>query len=145
MLWGERDTTNIYQWHVWGVIAVDGPYQFGHSPRWCVLSGSTLLRLQSALQGHCPKWALYFVHFPGLSRSGSWVLHRGTDPDGLCVLCPSQVQAAQATRYLASALSQVGHASYAPPWLQLLDIPGVLQKHSPRCARCLLSGADLRL
>ena len=28
-----------------------------------------------------------------------------------CVLCLSQVQAAQATRYLVSTLSQVGHAS----------------------------------
>ena len=50
----------------------------------CVLSPSTLLRLQVALQGNCPKWALGFVHFPGLShsRSGSWVLHKGTDSVG---------------------------------------------------------------
>ena len=40
-----------------------------------VLSRSTLLRLQSALQGHCPKQTLHFVHFPSLSHSGSgsWV------------------------------------------------------------------------
>ena len=36
----------------------------------CVLSWSTLLRLQVALQGNCPKPALSFVHFPGLSCSG---------------------------------------------------------------------------
>ena len=35
-----------------------------------VFPGSTLLRLQGALQGHCPKRALRFVHFPGLSCSG---------------------------------------------------------------------------
>ena len=44
-------------------------------------SRRTLLRLQAALQGHCPKRALRFVHFPGLSRSSSGprVLHKGTD------------------------------------------------------------------
>ena len=47
---------------------------------------------QVALQGHCPKWALCLMQFPGLSRSGFWVFCRGTDPDGLCILCPSQVQ-----------------------------------------------------
>jgi len=31
----------------------------------CVLSQSTLLRLQVALQGNCLKWALRFVPFPG--------------------------------------------------------------------------------
>ena len=33
----------------------------------------------------------------------------------VCVLCPSQVGAAQVTRCLASALSQLGHVSYSPP------------------------------
>ena len=47
----------------------------------CVLSRSTLLRLQVALQGNHLKWALGCMHFPGLSRSGSGfqVLHKGTD------------------------------------------------------------------
>ena len=54
-----------------------------------------------------------FHVLPSLSRSGSWVFCKGTDPDGLWVLCPSQVQTAQATSCLASALSQVGLASYA--------------------------------
>ena len=46
-----------------------------------VLSWSTLLRLQVALQGNCSKPALGFVHFPGLScsGSGSQVLHKGID------------------------------------------------------------------
>ena len=50
----------------------------------CVRSQSTLLRLQVALQGNCPKWALGCVHFPGLSHSssGSWLLHKGTDSVG---------------------------------------------------------------
>ena len=48
----------------------------------CVLS--QLIRLQVALQGNCLKWALHYVHFPGLSHSGSgsWVLHKGTESTG---------------------------------------------------------------
>ena len=47
----------------------------------CVLSRSTLLRLQVALQGNCLKWALGCLHFSALnhSGSGSLVLHKGTD------------------------------------------------------------------
>ena len=52
---------------------------FGLGLRWHVLPGSTLLILQGVLQGHCPKWTLHFVYFPGLSHSGSWVLRKGTD------------------------------------------------------------------
>ena len=50
----------------------------------CVLSQSTLLRLQVALQMNCLKRALGCVHFPGLSRSGSGsqVFHKGTDSVG---------------------------------------------------------------
>ena len=50
----------------------------------CVLSPSTLLRLQIALQGNCPTWALCSVYFPGLScsGSGSQVLDKGTDLPG---------------------------------------------------------------
>ena len=50
----------------------------------CVLSQSTLLRLQVALQGNSLKRALGFVHFPGLrlSGSGSQVLYKGTGSVG---------------------------------------------------------------
>ena len=40
----------------------------------CVLSPSTLCRLQVALQGNCPKQAPGFMYFPGLSCSGDQVL-----------------------------------------------------------------------
>ena len=45
----------------------------------CVLSWSTLLRLQVALKWNCLKWAQGCGHFPGLScsGSGSWVRHKG--------------------------------------------------------------------
>ena len=73
----------------------------------CVFSGSTLLRLQVALQGNCQKQALGCVHFPGLScsGSGSWVPPQRHRLGWASVLCPSQVRAAQATRCLVSTLS----------------------------------------
>ena len=36
--------------------------------------------------------------------------------DWVCVLCPSQVQAAQATRCLVSAVSPGGECILSPPW-----------------------------
>ena len=99
---------------------------------------STLLRSQGALQGHCAKWALHFMHFPGLSFSGSRVLCKGTGPDGLCDLCPSQVQAAQVAGCMASAPSQVDHASYASPWPLF---PGCTMRAQPQVCHCLLWGA----
>jgi len=86
VLWGGRNTTNKYCRHVWRVLVVDGPHWVCQSPRLCVLPWSTLLRLQDILQGHCLKWPLHFVNFPGLSHSGSPVLHKGTDPVG-CEFC----------------------------------------------------------
>ena len=85
VLWGRRDTANKHCWHVWGVLGVYGPHWVCSSSRQCVLPRSKSLRFWGTLQVHRLGWA--------------------------CVLCPSQVSAAQATRCLASALSQVGHAS----------------------------------
>ena len=70
--------------HVWGVLTVYGPHWVCPSSWQYVLSRSTLLRLQGALQGNCPKQTLNFIHFPGLSHSGSgsWVQSLGTDSVG---------------------------------------------------------------
>ena len=83
-----RDTANKYRWRVWGVLTVYGSHWVCPSSRQCVLPGSTVLRIQVALQGNCPTQALHFVHFPGLSclGSGSRVLHKGTDSVG-CAFC----------------------------------------------------------
>ena len=72
VLWGGRNTVNKYHWRVWGVLAVYGPH-------W--ICPSTLLRPQVILPGSCPKHALGFLYFPGLSSScsGSRVLHKGID------------------------------------------------------------------
>ena len=54
-----------------------------------------------------------------------------------CILCPSQVQAAQVTRCLASALSPGGWCVILPPQSQLLSFLGAPQEHRLRCAVCL--------
>ena len=92
VLWGGRDAANKYHWRVWGVFAVYGPHWICPNSRQHVLLRSTLLRLQGALQGHCPKWAMYFMRFPGLNHSSSLVLCEGTNSVAwACFLCPSQV------------------------------------------------------
>ena len=59
-----------------------------------------------------------------------------------CILCPSQVWAAQATRYLAIALSPSGRCVLSPPHSQPLSFLGALQGCHLSCALCLLWGAD---
>ena len=83
----------------------------------CVLSRSTLLRLQVALQGNCPKQTLGCMNFPGLSGSGSGsrALHKGTDSVGpaFCAL-PRSEQLRQPGAWQAQS-PQVGGASYHFP------------------------------
>ena len=101
-----------------------------------VLSRSTLLRLQVALQGNCLKWALGYMHFSGLSHSGSGsqVLHRGADLVGPA-FCPLPGPSSSSDQMLGEhTLPGVG-ASY--------HLPG-LSVHL-RCPMCLLWGADLWL
>ena len=80
----------------------------GFAPaRWCVLSRSTLLRCSAGAPSkvgpafcalpRCKPLRFRFSGTPQRCRHG-WA----------CILCPSQVQAAQATRCLVSTLSQVG-------------------------------------
>ena len=80
---GQRNTASKHHWRVWGAHSVWTTLGLPRS--WQrVLSRSTLLRLQVALQGNCPKWALGCMPFPGLrcSGSGSWVLQKGADSAG---------------------------------------------------------------
>ena len=81
----------------------------------CVLSWSTLLRLQVALQGNCLKQALGFMHFPGLSRSGSRVFHKGTDSAGPA-FCDLPRPSSSGDRVLGECiLPRWGSASYHLP------------------------------
>ena len=109
VLWGWRDTTNTtdtcwecLQWmdHT-GFTRAQGSVCFLELP---AQSPGCFAR---ALSQVSPA----FHALPSFKLSGSWVLCKGIDPDGLCVLCPSQVRVAQVTGCLGSTLSQVGHAS----------------------------------
>ena len=114
-LWGWRSTADKYRRlcgsarSVWATLALP-PLTA------CVLSRSTLLRLQVALQGNRPKRALGCMHFPGLSCSGSGsrVLHKGADWLGLRFE-PFPGSGAEETRCLMSTLSQVCSASHHLP------------------------------
>ena len=136
VLWGGRDTANRYRWPVWGVLAVDGPHWVCPSSRRVCLPGS-ILSGSRVLCRHCLKWTLHFVHFPGLSHSGSRVLHKGTDlvghvfcalprsdqlrqyqalgehpvPVGPSILITSPVLAARSPRFTGRVPSQVCHVS----------------------------------
>ena len=98
-----------------------------------VLSQATLLRLQVALQGCCPKQALCFTHFPGLSclGSGSRVLHKDR-VSWACVLCPSQSQAARRPR---------AWQTHCPRWAVCLNhLPGPSHSLSWVCHESTISG-----
>ena len=111
-----------------------------------VLSWSTRLRLQVALQGNCPKQALGFLHFPGLSHSGSvsWVLHKGTDSVGpaFCAL-PRSEQLRRPGTWRAHPC-QVGSTSYHLP-VPVLWFPGCAVGAPSRCTMCLFWGFNLCL
>ena len=143
VVWGGRSTANKYHWRVWGVVAVYGPHWVCPSSQQCELSRSTLLGVQVALQGNCPKRALYFVHFPG---SGSWVLHNATDSVGrvFCAL-PRSEQLRQPGVWQVHCPRWAVRLNHLPISSRSLGFPGALQEHHLRCAVCLLWGADLRL
>jgi len=107
----------------------------------CVLSQSTLLRLQVALQGNCLWWALGYVHFPGLSHSGSGsrVLHKGTDSVGseFCVLPRSEWLRCPGAWRVHSP--QVGDASYQLPGPSCW-VSWVHRKNSVSDVPCISSG-----
>ena len=109
--------------------------------RACVPSWSTLFRLQVALLGNCLRWALGCPHFPDLyhSGSGSRVLPQRHRLSWACVLCPSQVPAAQATMCLVNTLSQLGSASYRLPSPSPF-VSWVCHKSSVSGMQCVSSG-----
>ena len=102
----------------------------------CVLSWSTPLRLQVALQGNYLKRALDCVHFPGLScsDSDSRVLHKGTDSVGpaFCAL-PGSEQLRQPGAWRVRS-PQVGRCILSPPWSQPVGFLCAQWEHHLRCA-----------
>ena len=112
----------------------------------CVISQSTLFRLQVALQVNCLKQALGSMHFPGLScsGSGSQVLYKGKDLVGpaFCAL-PRSEQLRQPGPQCA--LSPDGGCVLSPPRFWPLSFLDVLWEYCLKSAVCLLWGADLWL
>ena len=116
VLWGGRNTANKYRCQDWGVLAVFQPHWVcPHSWRECFhglhFSGSRLLCWELSEAGPglraLPRSKLLRFRFLGTPqrRRLGWA----------CVLCPSQVQAAEVTR-----LGECGHpklvgASYCLP------------------------------
>ena len=111
-----------------------------------VLSGSMLLRLQVALQGCCPKQTQHFMHFPGLSHSGSGsrVLHKGTDLVG-CAFCafPRFEQLRRPTALRAHCPRWSVHLNHLPSPGR--SVPQVHCESTVSAVPCLLWGADVRL
>ena len=115
VLWGGRNTTNKYHWGVWGVLAMSWPPWFCPcSQRVCFpslhCSDSRLLcqelpevgpGLHALLRSKPLRFRL--LGTPQRRRLG-WA----------CILCPSQVRAAQVTRCLTSAV--------APSWILWLIV-----------------------
>ena len=62
----------------------------------------------------------------------------------VCILCPSQVRAAQATRYLVSALFP-GAVHFITSPVPATRFPGWQRACPLRCAMCLFWGANLWL
>ena len=142
MLWGGRDTASKYPWRVWGALAVLGPH-------WVCPT-----------HGVCA-FPVYIAQAPGCSAAelskagpGSHTLPRskllrfrflGTPPryrlGWTCVLCRSHVQAAQTTRCLVSALSQVCGASHHLPSLSCSV--SCVHKESPVSGVLCVSPAEL--
>ena len=112
----------------------------------CVLSRSTLLRLQVALQGNCLKRALGCMHFPGLSHSGSgsWVLHKAQTWLGLrFVHFPGP--SSSDDQVLGECTLPCVWCILSPPGSQPLSFLGAQWERHLRCAVCLLWGTDLWL
>ena len=144
VLWGGRNTANKYHWRVWGVLAVS-------RPRWvCPRSQRVCFPCLHCLGSRLLCWELSEAG-PGLHALPRSKLFRFSgSPQRLrlgwaCVLCLSQVRAAQVTRCLMSAVAPSWGCDLSPPLSLPLSFLGVQQASLLRCAVCLSWGADLWL
>ena len=145
MLWGGRNTVNKYHWHVGSAHSVWTTLGLPLLTAY-VLSQSTLLSLQVALQGNCLRQALGCVHFPGLScsGSGSLVFHECADLVGpaFCALPRSELLRRPAAWRAHSPQVQ---CILSPLWSWPLSFLGAQWECCLSCVLCLLWGADLWL
>ena len=132
--WGEGGTLWTNTAGMWVVLTVTGPHWDCYGPGWRVLPSPHCSGSRCST-GHCPKWTQCLVHLPVLSRSGSPVLCKSTDPGRLCILCSSQVQV---LRWLNARWA------HCPMWaLHLIHLPS--PSHCFLGVPRLFWGADLRL
>lgn len=146
VLWGGRNTANKYHWRVWGVLAVSGPHWV------CPAHGVYAFPVYTAQSPGCSARELSEVDLGlrALPRSKPLRFRfLGTSQRRrlcwACVLCRSQVRAAQATMCLASAVSSGGGCILSPTPSQLLGFLGAQWARLLRCAVCLFWGAYLWL
>ena len=134
VLWGGRNTANIYHWHVWGVLTVSWPHwacPHSRHVRFPSLqfSGSRLLCRELSEAGP----GLYALPRSKPLRFRYWGTPQRHRLGWACILCLSQVRAAPVTS-LVSALSPGGQCVLSPPgpspWVSWVlcesDISGVL-------------------
>ena len=146
VLWGERNTANIYHWLVWGVLAVSLPHWVCYCSR-CVCFPSLHCSASRWLCQELFEVGLGCMHFPGLSHSGSGsrVLHKGSDLVGpaFCAL-PRSKQLRWPDAWRAQSPPLGGCNLLHPPSL-LLGFLGVQPARLLRCTVYLSWGADLWL
>ena len=146
LLWGQRDTANKFHWHVWGVLAVSQPHWVCPCS-WCMhfpLYTSQALGCSAREQSEAGPGLCALLRSKPLKFRFSGSPQRGR-LCWACVFCPSQVQASQATRCLANAVSPGGEFVLSPPWSQPLSFLGGSMCVRLQCALCLFWGADLWL
>ena len=152
VLWGGRNTANKYHW-----CGVGGGVLVVSRPHWVCLCAFLVYTAQAP---GCSAGQLSKVgpELHALPRSKLLRFRFSDTPQRrrlgwACVLCPSQVRAAQVTRCLASALSPGGGASYRLPIASPIPAPrfpgwqweGFQWEPCLRRALCLLWGAYLWL
>ena len=124
VLWGARNTANKYQWCVWGVLAVFGP-------QWAQTHGVCAFPVYTAQAPGCSVGELSKAgpELHALSRSRPLRFRFSGTPQRhrlswACVMCPSQVRAAQETRCLASAHSAGGMVHLITSSVPAIQFPG---------------------
>ena len=124
VLWGGGSTASTHLWRVWGALAVSGPHR--------VCPRSRRVPVYTAQAPGCSAGELSKAD-PGLHElprpKPIRFRFRGTPQRRrlrwACVLCPSQVCGAQATRCLANAVSPGGRCVVSPPRTRPFSSRGV--------------------
>ena len=111
VLWGGRNAANKYHWCLWGVLTMSQPHWVCPTHGMCAFPVYTASALGCSA-GNCLRLALGCMHFLGLNkllRFRHWGTPQRRRLGWACILCPSQVRAAQMTRCLVSVVAATYH------------------------------------